>query len=190
MIGDYAKLNKVVSVFYEALRMFPSAFVLMREAAEDTILQIPNPPGQEGTAPLAVKKGVNVIVDLIGIRKSLSLFPFICLSRRPMSAENNPRYFSQPEQYQPSRWYTMSPDSESFIGFSLGARRCIGRKFATTEAVAFLSMLLREWHIEPLLKAGESVEAWQKRVTDAQMIFMLGMRDAPLRFTRRTKEAN
>ncbi|KAF8221624.1 cytochrome P450 [Tricholoma matsutake] len=171
VIGDYAKLNKVVSVFYEALRMFPSAFVLMREAAEDTILQIPNPPGQEGTAPLAVKKGVNVIVDLIGI-------------------QNNPRYFSQPEQYQPSRWYNMSPDSESFIGFSLGARRCIGRKFATTEAVAFLSMLLREWHIEPLLKAGESVEAWQKRVTDAQMIFMLGMRDAPLRFTRRTKEAN
>jgi hypothetical protein len=78
VIDDYPKLTKVLSVFYEALRMFPSAFLLMREAAEDTVLQIPGLNGQEGTTPLVVKKGVNVIVDLIGIRKSLSWFyPFV-----------------------------------------------------------------------------------------------------------------
>jgi cytochrome P450 len=81
VIDDYAKLNKVLAVFYEALRMFPSAFVLMREATEDTVLKMPDPSGQEGTTSFAIQKGVNVIVDLIGIRELPSLSLFLGLSR-------------------------------------------------------------------------------------------------------------
>ena len=58
------------------------------------------------------------------------------------SLELNPRYFSEPEKYKPSRWYGLPSDSEVFSAFSIGARACIGRKFATVEAVAFLTMLL------------------------------------------------
>ena len=61
----------------------------MREAVEDVVLQIPNPPGQDGSTAFPVPKGVQVccsqplcftrgidcavqvIVDMIGVRKSL-----------------------------------------------------------------------------------------------------------------------
>ncbi len=41
----------------------------MREAREDTVLQIPNPVGQEGPTDLPVPKGMEMIVDILGIRK-------------------------------------------------------------------------------------------------------------------------
>jgi cytochrome P450 len=81
----------------------------------------------------------------------------------------------------------MPMDSDNFFGFSIGSRSCIGRKFATTEAVAFLTMLLRDWRVEPLLKAGETVEAWQKRTLDAKILLTLGVKDVSIRFTRRIK---
>jgi len=46
-----------------------SGFVLIREATEDTVLQIPNPPGVGGNTVLPVQKGVQVVVDMIGVRK-------------------------------------------------------------------------------------------------------------------------
>ncbi|KAH0580883.1 hypothetical protein H2248_012042 [Termitomyces sp. 'cryptogamus'] len=165
---DYACLNKVLAVFYEALRMFPAGFILIREAEEDTVLQIPNPPGQEGTTPFPVSKGVQIIVDMIGI-------------------QYNPRYFDEPEEYKPSRWYNISSESEAFSAFSIGPRTCIGRKFATTEAVAFLTVLLRDWKVEPILKDGETKEGWRKRVLDARLVLTLGVADVPLRFTKRSK---
>ncbi|KAG6812865.1 hypothetical protein H0H92_015793 [Tricholoma furcatifolium] len=166
---DYASLNKVLAVFYEALRMFPAGHIMIREATEDTVLQIPNPPGQEGTTAFPVPKGVQVMVDMVGV-------------------QYNPRYFDEPEKYKPSRWYTISSESEAFSAFSIGPRACIGRKFATTEAVAFLTMLLRDWKVEPVLKDGETKDAWQKRVLDAHMVLTLGVADVPVRFTRRARK--
>ncbi|GLB42782.1 putative cytochrome P450 [Lyophyllum shimeji] len=165
---DYAKLDKVLAVFYEALRMFPAGHILIREATEDTVLQIPNPPGQEGTTPFPVPKGVQVMVDMVGV-------------------QYNPRYFDEPEKYKPSRWYCISNESEAFSAFSIGPRACIGRKFATTEAVAFLTMLLRDWKVEPILKEGETKEQWRDRVLDAKLVLTLGVSDVPLKFTRRAR---
>ncbi|KAG6841505.1 hypothetical protein C0991_010363 [Blastosporella zonata] len=166
---DYSSLNKVLAVFYESLRMFPAGHIMIREATEDTVLQIPNPAGQEGTTPFPVPKGVQVMVDMVGI-------------------QYNPRYFDEPEKYKPSRWYSISTESEAFSAFSIGPRACIGRKFATTEAVAFLTMLLRDWKVEPLLRDGETKEAWRERVLDAHLVLTLGVADVPLRFTRRARK--
>ena len=104
------------------------------------------------------------------------------------SLELNPRYFSEPEKYKPSRWYGLPSDSEVFSAFSIGVRACIGRKFATVEAVAFLTMLLRDWKVEPLLKEGETKEAWRHRVFDVKLGLSLRVKDVPLRFSRRGKE--
>lgn len=164
---DYAKLDKVLAVFYEALRMFPAAFVLIREAQEDTVLQIPNPPGVEGNTSIPILKGVQILIDMIGI-------------------QYNPRYFDEPEKYKPSRWYGISNDSEAFSAFSIGPRACVGRKFATTEAVAFLTILLRDWKIHPILRKGETKEEWQNRVMDAQSVLTLGLKDVPVKFTKRS----
>ena len=45
----------MTAAFYEALRMFPSGAVMIREATEDTVLKIPNPVGEEGEKVLIVE---------------------------------------------------------------------------------------------------------------------------------------
>lgn len=40
---------------------------------------------------------------------------------------------------------------------------CLGKKFASVEAVCFLTLLLRDWKVDIKLEAGETVEQWQKR---------------------------
>jgi len=54
---DFGKLEKVLAVFFEALRMFPSGHVMIREAREDAVLNIPNKDGQEGIQTIPVTKG-------------------------------------------------------------------------------------------------------------------------------------
>jgi len=164
--GDYAELNKVLAAFFEALRLFPSAYLMIREAFEDTVLQVPNPHGEDGVKTLHVPKGTEVIVDMIGVHY-------------------NPRYFENPEEFRPSRWYDISNESEAFTAFSIGPRTCIGRKFATTEAVSFLTMLLRDYKVEPLLKGNETEEQWKSRVLDGRQGLTLGVKEVPVTFVRR-----
>lgn len=68
---------------------------------------------------------------------------------------------------------------------NVGQRACLGRKFGMTEAIAFLTLLLREWRVEPLLSGGESREEWRKRVLDAELVVTLGVVNMPIRFVKR-----
>jgi len=146
-----------------------AAYLLIREATEDTVLHIPNIDGEEGTTPLPIHKGTNVVIDMIGV-------------------QYNPRYFEDPEEYRPSRWYGTSNESEAFLGFCVGPHACIGRKFSTIEAVAFLTVLLREWRVEPRLRAGETREEWRERVLGRPTLgITMAVREAPVRLVRREK---
>ena len=69
----------------------------------------------------------------------------------------------------------------------LGPRACIGRKFATTEAVCFLAMLLRDWKVEPVLLEGETPAQWRQRVMQAKLVMALAMDDVPLKLTMRER---
>ncbi|KAJ7719189.1 cytochrome P450 [Mycena maculata] len=163
---DYSKLDKVLAIFYEAARMFPAGHALIREAIEDTVLTIPNPVGEEGSKTIPIPKGTQVTVDMVGV-------------------QYNPRYFEDPHVYKPSRWYGLPTDSELFTAFSVGPRACIGRRFATVEATCFLALLLRDWKVQPILRNGESKEAWGARVMDAHIVLTLGVKDIPVRLVRR-----
>ncbi|KAF8994035.1 cytochrome P450 [Cyathus striatus] len=156
---DYPKLNKVHAGFYEALRMFPSAHIIMREAMQDCILEVPD-------APIPLHKGVQVVVDVVGIYR-------------------NPCYFDDPETYRPSRWYDVTNESETIAGFGLGPRSCLGRKLAITESVCFLTMVLRDWKVEPLTKAGQSVDEWFEEVSKCTAFLTLGVGNVPVRLVRR-----
>lgn len=52
--------------------------------------------------------------------------------------------------------------------------------------MAFLTLLLRDWKVEPLLNDGETNEQWQDRVMQVTIMMTLGIRNVPIRFTRRT----
>ncbi|KAJ6488011.1 cytochrome P450 [Mycena sanguinolenta] len=163
---DYSKLNKVLATFYEASRMFPAGHTLIREATEDTVLTFPNPVGEDGHRAVHISKGTQIMLDMIG-------------------AQYNPRYINDPGTYKPSRWYGLPPDSDLFTAFSVGPRACIGRKFATVEATCFLTLLLRDWQVLPILRDGETKTAWAARVLDARIVLTLGVADFPVRLVRR-----
>ncbi|EGN98796.1 hypothetical protein SERLA73DRAFT_54040, partial [Serpula lacrymans var. lacrymans S7.3] len=184
---DYAKLDKVLGAFYEGLRMFPAGALVIREARQDTTLVYPriNSSGNEESIFLPVAKGTHILVDMVGVQR-------------------NPRYFLDPDVYRPSRWYAKNKnrsapedggkpitrptlhDSEEFTAFSVGPRACIGRKFATTEAVCLLTLLLRDWQVEPLLRTDETIEEWRERVMQVTMTqTAMGIKDVPLRFIKR-----
>ena len=172
LFEDYPRLDKVLAAFYEGVRMFPSGNVLVREAKQDTVLNLPKQDG-EGYDPLPVKKGTHVIVDMVGV-------------------QYHPKYFAEPEEYHPSRWYAKAgsnqedlSESEEYTAFSVGPRSCIGRKFATTEAVCLLSHMLRDWHVEPMLLPNETKAEYRERVMQGVMHLTMGIRDVPLRFSRR-----
>ncbi|KAI0064321.1 cytochrome P450 [Artomyces pyxidatus] len=166
LFSDFTKLEKVRSIFYESLRLYPSGYIMVREALEDTIIDIPTDAGKRATRPIPVPKGTQVVVDLVGI-------------------QYNPKYYPDPDKFDPSRWQGVSEDSEAVTAFSVGPRACIGRKFATMEAVCFLILLLRDWNIAPILQTGETHEQWRERVMQAEAKSTLGLRSFPLRLTRR-----
>ena len=72
---------------------------------------------------------------------------------------------------------------------SLGTRACIGRKFAVVEAVAFLTMLLRDWRVETLLKPGESKDEWTARVFEVKLTLTLGIGNVPVKFIKRQQQS-
>ncbi|KAK7044671.1 cytochrome P450 [Favolaschia claudopus] len=164
---DYPKLDKVLACFYEAIRIVPAGHVLIREATEDTVITVPNPVGEEGTQAIPIAKGTEIMVDMVGV-------------------QYNPRYFKDPTVYKPSRWYGLPPESEQFTAFSVGPRACLGRKFATVEATCFLSHLLKDWQVQPVLLPGESNEAWIARIINKSRVSLtLTIGEFPLRFVRR-----
>ncbi|KAF8981867.1 cytochrome P450 [Cyathus striatus] len=165
--ADYSKLNKVQASFYESLRLFPTGYLSVREALQDTVLHIPDHTGEGRITTIHVAKGTQAVVDNVGINY-------------------NPRYFEDPQEFKPSRWHGITNELESYYAFGFGPRACIGRKFAMTEGVCLLTMLLRDWKIEPLLQDNENIDAWYSKLfSDARPLATLAIANVSIRLVRR-----
>ncbi|KAI0739305.1 cytochrome P450, partial [Irpex lacteus] len=160
----YSKLVKTQAAFLEAGRLFPAGFIMIRQATEDMVLTTDDPHLATNGGRLPVAKGTTLVVDMVGMHY-------------------NERYFPDPEEFRPSRWYDTKENDMSM--FSFGSRACIGRRFALTEAVLFLSRLLLNWRLEPILNEGETPAEWRKRVMVAKVKMSLGLDDVPVRLIPR-----
>ena len=69
--------------------------------------------------------------------------------------------------------------------YRLGQRACVGRKFATLEGVSFLSVMLRDWRVDPMLSDGETIRSWMGRVFKGHASLTLGISDVPVKLSRR-----
>lgn len=96
----------------------------------------------------------------------------------------HPRYWGTDSlEWRPSRWILSSSTSNPHAGlfgredfytppegcyspFSEGARSCPGRKFAQVEHVAIMATLFRNHGVQPVLRAGESMEQALRRIMD------------------------
>lgn len=120
--NDVQKLEYLHQVWKETLRLHPAAGFLLRVANKDTVL-----PGSRVNIP----KGVQVGVLIAG-------------------AQRNPRYLSNPDDFQPERW---APDAlkrlpaKAYMPYSCGPERCPGQALADYEGVAILAAILREFDV-------------------------------------------
>ncbi|THH08425.1 hypothetical protein EW145_g2712 [Phellinidium pouzarii] len=159
---DTNKLTLLLYSIWESQRLYASAGFIPRQLTEDAVINVVRPTQQS----MHLKKGSRIMFDLTAIGR-------------------NPHIFKDPEIFKPSRWESFSEHDVAMFGF--GPRSCVGRKFAQTEAVAFLSTLLYEWKIETNSLPGESKAHYEERVMgDATLIgTAFGLKRVPLRLTRR-----
>ncbi len=108
------------AVVQEALRLYPPAFTLARQARRaDTAGGIPIPA-----------------------RAVVLIAPWVLHRHR--------RLWDQPEKFDPARFLpgAAPPERCAYLPFGMGPRVCIGAQFALTEATLVLAAMIRAFHIE------------------------------------------
>jgi cytochrome P450 len=126
---DVGELMYTRRVMQETLRRYNPVWMGMRQATEEFILG-------EATIP---EGGV--------------------IMYSPYTQENDPKYFANPEVFDPDRWL---PEHADAIGkydyrpFGMGNRSCIGEPFAWAEGVVILATIAQRFGMEPV--PGEIVE--------------------------------
>ncbi len=118
-----AKLPYTRAAFEEAMRLYPPAPSINREAAVD-----------DSYGDLKIAKGTAVLV-----------MPWVIHRHR--------LYWQEPDAFKPSRFWPENRDQIDrfqYLPFGAGPRVCIGASFALQEAVIALAILLREHRFDVL----------------------------------------
>ena len=108
------------AVVSEALRLYPPAFSLVREARQ---------PDRLGE--VEVQKGALVVIA-------------------PWVLHRHRRHWVDPDGFRPERFSpgATPPERFTYLPFGAGPRVCIGAQFALTEAAVVLARLLRDFRLE------------------------------------------
>lgn len=114
--ADLARLRRTEAVVREAMRLYPPAWIIGREATRELRLAdgVVIPPGGQ-----------------------------ILLSQ--WVVHRDPRWFAEPDRFRPARWLdgsTAELHKYAFFPFGGGPRVCIGNHFAMLEAVVVLATLM------------------------------------------------
>ncbi|EUC54929.1 cytochrome P450 family protein [Rhizoctonia solani AG-3 Rhs1AP] len=171
--SDLNDLNLVECVLWEGLRLYPVVTQAPKISTEDSVVSVArNGPGTDENAreDFFVPKGANI---------------WMCFT----AVHYNPTHWSEPEKFRPKRF--LEPhNKDAFLAFSIGSRSCLGRKFAETETVVALAMLLARYEIKvdeekfPTIP-GESVLEREARLLDPIQHITLAPARRPLVFKRR-----
>ena len=113
-VSDLPNLKYTEMIAKEAMRLYPPAYAVGREAIEDT--------------------------EIGGFRvpRGTQLFAFQWVTHR------DPRYFERPNEFEPERWASESIQrlpKYAYFPFGGGPRQCIGNYFAMMEVVLLLATI-------------------------------------------------
>jgi cytochrome P450 len=114
-IEDLPRLAYTRAVVSEVLRLYPPAWIIGRRTIA---------PYRVGGYDLPV--GTLVFVS-------------------PWVTQRDPRFWEQPERFDPVRWRRESPPKFAYFPFGGGSRMCIGESFAWTELTLVLATLAQRW---------------------------------------------
>ena len=116
-LDDISRLTYTANVFREALRLYPPALLFGRRPKVDLEL-----------GGYRIRRG-----------ESIFLSPYI--------TQRNPRYFHDPDLFQPERWDDIDIPKFAYFPFGGGAKVCIGEPFARMEALFALATLGQKWEL-------------------------------------------
>jgi cytochrome P450 len=117
--GDLADLEYTKRAYQEALRLYPPAWAVFRQA-----------DGDQQLGDYVLEDGSAVIAPLLSIHR-------------------DDRYFEAPETFDPDRWTRRDPDAvDAYMPFSTGPHACVGRGFALSGATLVLARLVRDFDVD------------------------------------------
>jgi unspecific monooxygenase len=136
------------AVVHEALRLYPPAFTLARQAIADDV-----------AGGLGVEAGTVVLIA-------------------PWVLHRHRRLWPNPDHFDPSRFLPEAPPPERFayLPFGSGPRVCIGAQFALTEATLVLASMVQNFRIERADAAPVGVRAVVTTQPDRAPPFLLHRR--------------
>ncbi|XP_011301936.1 probable cytochrome P450 6d5, partial [Fopius arisanus] len=103
----------------ETLRLHPSVSTLDRISKDEYRV-----PGSD----IILESGTPIYISLYGLQK-------------------DPRFFEDPEMYNPERFRKGEQISDAYLPFGLGPRMCIGLKLGMLHAKMVLSLFLKDYEI-------------------------------------------
>ena len=127
-IDDVPALRYTEAVITEAMRLYPPAWLMVRQAVHDYTI-----------AGYRIPAGSSVVFSQWVMHR-------------------DPRYFLEPDRFYPDRWlHGLAKELPRFAYFPFGGgpRLCIGAGFAMTETVLLLAVIARQFHFQ--LIAGHPV---------------------------------
>ncbi len=122
--ADYPNLKYAYMIFAEAMRLYPTVWVLGRSSG-------PEPYEFHG---FEIEPG------------AMLLAPQIVLHQ-------DPRFWDEPKRFNPSRFANEGRSSRpkfAYFPFGGGSRQCIGEGLAWMEGVLVLATILRDWKLDPV----------------------------------------
>lgn len=116
-VADIPQLTYTRQIIAESMRLYPPAWILERRATADF-----DAGGQ------TIRAGSLIFMSQFVIHR-------------------DPRWWPEPERFNPDRWAAPDPNRPKFAYFPFGAgtRICIGEQFAWMEAILVLATLARKW---------------------------------------------
>lgn len=125
-VEDMQKLPYTNAVIKESMRVYPPVPLLGREATEDVVI-----------GDYLIPKNTVVIIS-------------------QWVMHHSPKYFDQPEAFQPERWLETSGEQPLekrlpqgvYFPFGDGPRICIGKGFALMEAVLLLATIAQKYQFD------------------------------------------
>ena len=116
-------LKSIEQVVKEAIRILPPAPIIVREPIEDDTI-----------GPYTIPAGTPLVLP-------------------PFRIQNDPRWFDNPDSFQPERWTIELEDKLhrfAYFPFGGGPRICIGMRMAMIEAVLIVAEYVRRFDISRL----------------------------------------
>jgi cytochrome P450 len=130
-VDDLPRLRFTEGVVLEAMRLFPPAYVIGREAIVDCEI-----------GGYRVPRGTTILMSQWVVQR-------------------DPRFFDKPELFSPERWsegLLASLPKYAYFPFGGGPRLCIGNTFALMELVLVLATIAQQFRFTQ--QPGHVVEPW------------------------------